>query len=114
MTLSGHKVSRLWQGTLPPRHKSKGVFKRHCLAGCVYIFRSLSRGERLTLQDLGEGLKGNHGLVVGDFVAGLVYPQEIEVSNRLELPIRSAVDSVLGEGFRLELGAIGVVEVVDD
>lgn len=46
-------------------------------------------------------------------MTSLVDPQEVQVSNRLELSVRRAINSVLSKRGRLELGTVGVVEVVD-
>lgn len=46
-------------------------------------------------------------------MASLVDPQKVQVSNRFELSIRRAIDSVLRQRGRLKLGAVGVVQVVD-
>lgn len=45
-------------------------------------------------------------------MTSLVDPQEVQVSNRLELSIRRSINSVLSKCGGLELGAVGVVEVV--
>lgn len=45
-------------------------------------------------------------------MTSLVDPEEVEVSNRLELSVRRAINSVLGKRRGLELSAVGIVEVV--
>lgn len=73
----------------------------------------LSGGELLALQDLSESLESNDRLVVGNLMTSLVDPQEVQVSNRLELPIGRAINSILSKRSRLELSTTRVVEVVD-
>lgn len=45
-------------------------------------------------------------------MTSLVDPQEVQVPDRLELSVRRAINSVLSQRGGLELGAVGVVEVV--
>lgn len=47
-------------------------------------------------------------------MAGFVDAKEVQVTSGLELTMRLAVHRVLGKFGRLECGAVGVVDGVDD